>query len=159
MLLINLFIADNICLILPIHKLLDEINENLRGQKELGTTKKGIGPAYEDKVGRRAIRICDLKNPKYLKQKLDNLSKFHSEKISKYIDKIPQNYYQELLSMAEYLDSFSVPLWKMINEFGENNKTIVFEELKDQCLILILEPILCNIVKYNIWSNLFWNRI
>ena len=107
--------------------MLDEINENLRGQKELGTTKKGIGPAYEDKVGRRAIRICDLKNPKYLKQKLDNLFKFHNEKISKYIDKIPQNYYQELLSMAEYLDSFSVPLWKMINEFGENNKTIVFE--------------------------------
>ena len=123
----NLFIADNICLILPIHKLLDEINENLRGQNELGTTKKGIGPAYEDKVGRRAIRICDLKDPIYLKQKLDSLSKFHSEKITKYMDKIPQNYYQDLLSMADYLDTFTVPLWKMINEFGENDKTIVFE--------------------------------
>ena len=44
----NLYIADNICLILPIHKLLDEINEASRGKKELGTTKKGIGPAYED---------------------------------------------------------------------------------------------------------------
>ena len=46
----NLYIADNICLILPIHKLLDEINETSRGKKELGTTKKGIGPAYEDKA-------------------------------------------------------------------------------------------------------------
>ncbi len=46
----NLYIADNICLILPIHRLLDEINETARGQKEIGTTRKGIGPAYEDKV-------------------------------------------------------------------------------------------------------------
>ena len=79
----NLYIADNICLILPIHKLLDEINETSRGKKELGTTKKGIGPAYEDKVGRRAIRICDLKDPIFLKQKIDNLYEFHKVKISK----------------------------------------------------------------------------
>ena len=58
-------------MILPIHKLLDEINETTRGKKEIGTTKKGIGPAYEDKVGRRAIRICDLKDPTFLKQKFD----------------------------------------------------------------------------------------
>ena len=56
----NLFIAENICLILPIHKVIDEINELSRGKESIGTTKKGIGPAYEDKVGRRAIRLCDL---------------------------------------------------------------------------------------------------
>ncbi len=123
----NLFIADNICLILPIHKLLDEINENSRGEKEIGTTKKGIGPAYEDKVGRRAVRICDLKDPKFLKQKIDNLYEFHKHKISKNFNNIPNNYYDELLSMANYLNSFSVPLWKIINELGKKNKNIVFE--------------------------------
>ncbi len=124
----NLFIADNVCLILPIHKLLDEINENSRGQKELGTTKKGIGPAYEDKVGRRAIRMCDLKYPDFLKQKIVNLHKFHEAKLSLY----PQyqnleNYFEQLISMSEYLNSFSTPLWKIINDLGKRNKTIVFE--------------------------------
>ena len=123
----NLYIADNICLILPIHKLLDQINETSRGKKEIGTTKKGIGPAYEDKVGRRAIRICDLKYPKFLKQKIDNLHQFHKDKISKHIHKISKNYYEDLLSMATYLNSFSIPLWKMINELGQKNKNIVFE--------------------------------
>ena len=123
----NLYIADNICLILPIHKLLDEINETYRGKKELGTTKKGIGPAYEDKVGRRAIRICDLKNPVFLKQKINNLNKFHKDKISKHIHKITNNYFEELLSMAPYLKSLTVPLCKIIDEFGKENKNIVFE--------------------------------
>ena len=123
----NLYIADNICLILPIHKILDEINESSRGKKELGTTKKGIGPAYEDKVGRRAIRICDLKDPKFLKLKIDNLYEFHKEKILKYEHNTKDNYYEDLLSMATYLNSFSVPLWKMINELGQKNKNIVFE--------------------------------
>ena len=122
----NLYIADNVCLILPIHKILDEINENNRGDKEIGTTKKGIGPAYEDKVGRRAIRICDLKYPSLLKQKIDNLFDFHKDKIFKN-NKFLDNYYEELLSMSDYLNSFSVPLWKIINDLGKNNKTIVFE--------------------------------
>ena len=122
----NLYIADNICLILPIHKILDQINEKARGLNELGTTKKGIGPAYEDKVGRRAIRICDLKYPSLLKKKIDNLHRYHEEKLSKNNIHI-ENYYDELLSMSQYLNSFVIPLWKRINELGKNNKTIVFE--------------------------------
>ncbi len=122
----NLYIADNVCLILPIHKILDQINEKARGNKELGTTKKGIGPAYEDKVGRRAIRISDLKYPKLLKQRINNLHDYHKDKLIKNNMKL-QNYYNELLSMSDYLNSFTVPLWKMINEMTVNNKTIVFE--------------------------------
>ena len=122
----NLLIADNVCLILPIHKLLDEINEKLRGNALIGTTKKGIGPAYEDKVGRRAIRICDLKYPKLLKEKIHNLHKYHSLRIAEYANSL-ENYYDELISMSEYLNSFAVPLWKIINKFGDENKTIVFE--------------------------------
>ncbi len=123
----NLYIAENICLILPIHKLLDEIDELSRGQNELGTTKKGIGPAYEDKIGRRAIRICDLKYPSYLKQKIEYLHEYHKSRISKYSHNISTNYYEELISMADYLSAFTVPLWKMINQLGNENKTIVFE--------------------------------
>ena len=122
----NLYIADNVCLILPIHKILDEINEKGRGQKEIGTTRKGIGPAYEDKVGRRAIRISDLKYPDLLSQKINNLHNYHQEKLNKNKVKI-ENYYNELLSMSEYLNSFCVPLWKIINDLGKKNKTIVFE--------------------------------
>ena len=122
----NLYIADNICLILPIHKALDEINEISRGQKKIGTTKKGIGPCYEDKVGRRALRICDLKYPELLKQKLVSLYEFHKEKLLKFNIRL-DDCYNELVSMSEYLNSFSVPLWKIINDLGKNNKTIVFE--------------------------------
>ena len=122
----NLYIADNICLILPIHKLLDEINETSRGKKELGTTKKGIGPAYEDKIGRRAIRICDLKYPSLLRKKIDNLYKFHEDKLLKFNINL-DDCYDELISMSEYLSSFVVPLWKIVNDLGKENKTIVFE--------------------------------
>ena len=123
----NLYIADNVSLILPIHKILDEINETFRGKKELGTTKKGIGPAYEDKVGRRGVRICDLNDPKFLKQKIDNLHLFHKDKISKHVHNFTDNYYEELLCMASYLNKFKVPLWKIINDLGQKNKNIVFE--------------------------------
>ena len=56
----NLIISESASLILPFHKELDEIREDLAGKKNIGTTKRGIGPAYEDKVGRRSIKIIDL---------------------------------------------------------------------------------------------------
>ena len=123
----NLYIADNICLILPIHRLLDEINETARGQKEIGTTRKGIGPAYEDKVGRRAIRICDLKYPSLLKQKIENIYNFHKVRIKNYDYTNINSCYEELSSMSEYLNTFAVPLWKIIDNLSKENKTIVFE--------------------------------
>ena len=73
----NLMIAENICLILPMHKIIDELNENLRGSEIIGTTKKGIGPAYEDKVGRRSIRLCDLDDDELLRKKINSLIDFH----------------------------------------------------------------------------------
>ena len=60
----NLKLADNAALILPSHGALDRAREERRGDKKIGTTGRGIGPAYEDKVGRRAIRVCDLADPK-----------------------------------------------------------------------------------------------
>ena len=65
----NLFIAENAMLILPFHKELDGIREDSKDTEKIGTTRRGIGPAYEDKVGRRGIRVIDLANEKNLSKK------------------------------------------------------------------------------------------
>ena len=124
----NLFIAENICLILPIHKLIDEINEEARGSNSIGTTKKGIGPAYEDKVGRRAIRLCDLNNHKNLKLKIKNLYEFHLPKLEKYNRIVNYNKtYEDLIKISNEIIAYSAPVWKIINDVGKQNKFILFE--------------------------------
>ncbi|MEC9208589.1 MAG: adenylosuccinate synthetase, partial [Pseudomonadota bacterium] len=69
----TLQIAENATLILPLHGVLDRAREAARGEAKIGTTGRGIGPAYEDKVARRAIRICDLTEPDALSKKIENL--------------------------------------------------------------------------------------
>ena len=124
----NLFIAENVCLILPIHKLIDEINEEARGNKLIGTTKKGIGPAYEDKVGRRAIRLCDLNDHTILELKIKNLYDFHSPRLEKYNRLIDyKKAYGELVKISNEILTYSAPVWKIINEAGQQNKVILFE--------------------------------
>ena len=124
----NLLIAENICLILPIHKTIDEINEISRGEEIIGTTKKGIGPAYEDKVGRRAIRLCDLYDIKLLKKKIDELNKFHSSRLKEFNKKFDaEKTFEDLLIIAKSIKKFISPVWKIINEFGTKNSTILFE--------------------------------
>ena len=66
----NLILAENVILILSIHKKVDQIREKMKGKNKIGTTGRGIGPAYEDKIGRRAIRLVDLKNKQKLLQKI-----------------------------------------------------------------------------------------
>ena len=124
----NLFIAENVCLILPIHKIIDEINELARGNELIGTTKKGIGPAYEDKVGRRAIRLCDLNQPELLKNKLDKINTFHKPRMNEYKKQIDtEAIYRDLNSISGYLKTFSTPVWKLINEAGYKKNFILFE--------------------------------
>ena len=124
----NLQIAENICLILPLHKILDSINESNRGRESLGTTKKGIGPAYEDKIGRRSIRLCDLSDKKILKRKLDNLILFHSLRLRKSKMNINvKKILKDLISIYKTLKKFSYPVWITINKLGKKNKLILFE--------------------------------
>ena len=124
----NLQIAENICLILPLHKILDSINESNRGRESLGTTKKGIGPAYEDKIGRRSIRLCDLSDQKILKRKLDNLISFHSLRLKKSKMNINvKKILKDLISIYKSLKKFSYPVWITINKLGKKNKLILFE--------------------------------
>lgn len=74
----NLVIADNVCLILSVHRELDQLLESKKGENKIGTTGRGIGPAYEDKVGRRALRMCDLYDQKTMQQAVSNLLFYHN---------------------------------------------------------------------------------
>ena len=74
----QLLLSDSAVLILPLHQRLDGIREGQRGDRKLGTTRRGIGPAYEDKAGRRAIRVCDLTDRDVLRQKIDDLLAHHN---------------------------------------------------------------------------------
>ena len=74
----NLVISENATIIFSFHRTIDIIRENLKGPKKIGTTGRGIGPAYEDKVGRRAVRLGDLKNEENLKKKIKNIVDFHN---------------------------------------------------------------------------------
>ncbi len=133
----NLSIAENICLILPIHKIVDQLNENLRGKDSIGTTKKGIGPAYEDKVGRRAIRLCDLDDEKMLKHKIKNILNFHSLRFKANKIKINSNkLFKELIEINKFIKKFSKPSWKQINEIDDKNKMILFEGAQGSLLDL-----------------------
>ncbi len=74
----NLILSENVCLILNIHKQVDKIREKIKGKNKIGTTGRGIGPAYEDKVGRRSIRLSDLKNKEKLYNKIKILVDHHN---------------------------------------------------------------------------------
>src|SRR5690606_28273810 len=74
----TLRIADNACLILSLHRELDALRESSNSGLRIGTTRRGIGPAYEDKVGRRAIRVCDLAEPETLMPKIERLLSHHN---------------------------------------------------------------------------------
>jgi len=124
----NLQIAENICLILPLHKILDEINEKNRGEEKLGTTKKGIGPAYEDKIGRRAIRLCDLSDENLLRKKITNLVSFHSVRLVHFDKKINEvDLIKKLLEVFGKISQYSAPTWKILNDYGKNGEVILFE--------------------------------
>ena len=124
----NLMIAENVCLILPLHKIIDEMNEIARGDEIIGTTKKGIGPAYEDKVGRRSVRLCDLEDDDLLRKKISNLISFHSLRLNHFGKKISElKLFQQLKKINDKIKFYSNPTWKIINEIGKKNETILFE--------------------------------
>ena len=125
----NLYIAENATLILPLHKELDEIREDTNNIDKIGTTRKGIGPAYEDKVGRRGIRVMDLANEENLSKKIDAML-FHHNSIRKGLGKKIVNKDQlmkELLKISSEILKYSKPIWKKLEDFKKEKKTILFE--------------------------------
>ena len=125
----NLIIAETANLILPYHKEMDEIREDAAGKGKIGTTRRGIGPAYEDKVGRRAIRVMDLRSETNLDQRLDIVLQHHNairKGLNKKVYK-KEELKKELMKIAPEILKYSQPVWKKINEFKEQNKKILFE--------------------------------
>ncbi len=125
----NLIISESANLILPFHKEMDEIREDAAGKAKIGTTRRGIGPAYEDKVGRRSIRVMDLISESNLDHRLETVLLHHNairKGLGKNIFRKDQ-LKKELLKIAPEILKFSQPVWKKINEFKKLNKKILFE--------------------------------
>ena len=125
----NLIISDSANLILPFHKEMDEIREDSAGKAKIGTTRRGIGPAYEDKVGRRSIRVMDLLSEKNLDHRLETVL-LHHNAIRKGLGK--DIYYKkrlkkDLLKIAPQILKYSQPVWKKIDGYKKSRKKILFE--------------------------------
>ena len=125
----NLIISESANLILPFHREMDEIREDAAGKRKIGTTRRGIGPAYEDKVGRRSIRVMDLRSEKNLNQRLESVLLHHNairKGLGKKIfekDKLKM----DLLKIAPEILKFSQPVWLKIDQFKKQKKKILFE--------------------------------
>ena len=125
----NLILSESATLILPFHKEMDEIREDAAGNSKLGTTRRGIGPAYEDKIGRRSIRVMDLASEENLDKRLDAILAHHNA-IRKGLGKKlfqKDSLKKELLKISPKILKFSRPVWKKIDEFKSQRKKILFE--------------------------------
>jgi len=125
----TLMIADNCALILPLHRDLDALREDASGEGKIGTTRRGIGPAYEDKVGRRAIRVCDLAHLDELGAQLDRLTAHHDALRAGFgqppIDR--QALIADLREIAGFVLPYVQPVWRMLGEARARGKRILFE--------------------------------
>ena len=122
-------VAENACLILPLHPLLDHAREAARGSARIGTTGRGIGPAYEDKVGRRAIRLCDLADPDGIAPRVDHLLDHHNALLrglgAETFDR--DELIGKLREVAPRILPFAAPVWHLLDRVRKDGKRILFE--------------------------------
>ena len=125
----TLRLADNAALILPSHGALDRAREERRGARRIGTTGRGIGPAYEDKVGRRAVRVCDLAEPQTLEDRVDDLL-LHHNALLRGLD-APEFDRADMLArlreVAPKLLPYAAPVWRLLDEARRAGRRILFE--------------------------------
>ena len=125
----TLRIAENAVLILPLHPALDRAREASRGDRRIGTTGRGIGPAYEDKVARRAIRVADLAEPETISAKLDELLRHYNALLAglgvEGFDKA--TLMQGLQELAPKILPFAEPVWERLDTLRRTGKRILFE--------------------------------
>lgn len=125
----ELVLADNACLILPWHKDIDAAREGALGDAKIGTTKRGIGPAYEDKVGRRAIRVADLKDPAALDLKIERLLAHHRPlRVGLGLgEPDAAKLKADLLEIADKVLAYAQPVWKRLDDSVKLGRRILFE--------------------------------
>ncbi len=125
----NFIIAENANLILPVHQALDQALEVVRGESKIGTTKRGIGPAYEDKVSRRGIRVCDLRYPELLKDKIIKMM-FHHNIMLQGMGVDPMNAnetYEKLMEISGDILQYAGVVWRDLDKARMGGKKILFE--------------------------------
>jgi adenylosuccinate synthase len=125
----NLRIAENVALILPLHQELDALRESSNSGTRIGTTKRGIGPAYEDKVGRRAIRLMDLADLDSLGGKIDGLLAHHNalrrgNGLNEFVRK---DIYDELAAVAPKVLPYMDTVWSLLDSKRREGRRILFE--------------------------------
>ena len=125
----NFMISESASLILPFHQEMDEIREDAAGKAKIGTTRRGIGPCYEDKVGRRSIRVMDLRSKTNLAKRLEN-DLLHHNAIRKGLKKKlykKEELKKKLLKIAPEILKYAKPVWLILDEFKKDRKKILFE--------------------------------
>ena len=125
----NFMISESASLILPFHQEMDEIREDSAGKSKIGTTRRGIGPCYEDKVGRRSIRVMDLRSESNLDSRLENVLAHHNairKGLNKKIFK-KDELKKKLLKIAPMILKYAKPVWIELDKFIKNRKKILFE--------------------------------
>ncbi|WP_395340424.1 adenylosuccinate synthase [Ningiella sp. W23] len=126
----RLVISEACPLILPFHIALDVARETARGAKAIGTTGRGIGPAYEDKVSRRGLRVGDLFNPEDFALKLKEVMAYHNFMLTEYYKQPAVDYdtvLKEALDVADLFKSLTVDVTELLENAKQNNKAIMFE--------------------------------
>ncbi len=125
----KLLVAENAALILPLHPEIDQIREAARGEAKIGTTGRGIGPAYEDKVARRAVRVCDLANPERLRAQLDELLLHHNAlRRGLGVEEVDgAALIAQLDEIAPRVLSYAGPAWRRLDDARRNRERVLFE--------------------------------
>ncbi len=125
----NLKISNSAPLILPIHSQIDKVREIQRGDSKIGTTGRGIGPAYEDKVARRAVRVSDLKDKSLLKEKVNKLLNHHNIwlKAQNFETLDPEDIIANILDISQYILEFADETWVTLDNYNLKGKRILFE--------------------------------
>ncbi|MCL2716707.1 MAG: adenylosuccinate synthase [Alphaproteobacteria bacterium] len=125
----NLRVAENVTLILPLHRELDAMRESASAATAIGTTQRGIGPAYEDKVGRRAIRLMDLADPETLPLKIDRLLAHHNA-LRRGAAMAPCDggaILRELTGLAPQVLPYAETVWRLLDLKRREGKRMLFE--------------------------------
>ena len=125
----NLIISDSAFLILPIHQIIDQAREKKNGSKKIGTTGRGIGPAYEDKIGRRGVRVCDFFNKEEFENKIQNIYDFHNIWLDAFGEKkeLNKNVINDLWKIGQVIMNFTKPSWLVIDNYKKAGSNILFE--------------------------------
>ncbi|MFN3701053.1 MAG: adenylosuccinate synthase [Alphaproteobacteria bacterium] len=125
----TLMLADNANLILPVHQALDQALEKARGKNPIGTTGRGIGPCYEDKVARRGVRVCDLRDKALLKDKIETMMTHHNALLRGFgLEELDAaKVYEDLCAVADEILAYAGVVWKVLDEARHANKRILFE--------------------------------